>query len=175
MNYTNIQLTSLEAGPDETVLQVVENAGNAKIKGAELDMAARPVPALELNLSGGYLDAKYTELNPGVTYVTLSSQFTKAPRWSGTTGAQYTWNLFNRSINARLDYSYSSRTYNDPENTPVLVQGGYGVLAARTTWHSKSAAPPENRSSASFSITSCTTSKISSRGVSVERMSLRQA
>ena len=39
MNYTNIQLTSLEAGPDETVLQVVENAGNAKIKGAELDMA----------------------------------------------------------------------------------------------------------------------------------------
>jgi iron complex outermembrane recepter protein len=137
MNYTNIQLTSVEAGPDETVLQVVDNAGNAKIKGAELDIAARPVPALELNLSGGYLDARYTELNPGVTYVTLSSQFMKTPRWSGTAGAQYLWNLFNRSsINARVDYSYSSRTYNDLENTPVLVQGGYGVLGARTTWHS---------------------------------------
>jgi len=137
MNYTNIQLTSLTADQFGSLLEVVENAGKAKVQGMELEIAARPVPAVQLDLSGGYLDARYTELSASAVNVTLSTQFEKAPKWSATAGAQYTWTLAGRSsLDVRADYSYTTTTYNDVQNTPSLVQPSYGLLGARATWHS---------------------------------------
>jgi iron complex outermembrane receptor protein len=137
MDYSNIQLTSLAADRFGSLVEVVENAGKGKIQGAELDVAARPSPTIQLDLSGAFLDARYTELNPGVTNILLSNKFIKAPRWSGTTGAQFTWPLANRSaFEARADYSYTSRTENDALNTPAISQGPYGQLGVRTQWYS---------------------------------------
>ena len=131
-DYTDIQLTSVGASPQGTVIAVVENAGKAHIKGLEFEALAKPLAGLELNLGVGLTDAQYTELNPGVTDVTLSSHFVKTPKWSVDTGAQYRFAL-NSRLNAlmRTDFSYRSRIYQTPNNIELLTTGGTGLLSAR--------------------------------------------
>jgi iron complex outermembrane recepter protein len=58
-DYSGIQL-DIQQG----ISPVYTNAGNAKIKGAELDLQAVVGGGLSLNLSGSYIDAYYTYVNP---------------------------------------------------------------------------------------------------------------
>jgi iron complex outermembrane receptor protein len=57
-NYDGIQL-NIQQG----ISPVYTNAGNADIKGAELDVQAYMGGGLNLNLSGSYIDAYYTSVN----------------------------------------------------------------------------------------------------------------
>jgi iron complex outermembrane recepter protein len=58
-NYDGIQL-NIQQG----ISPVYTNAGNADIKGAELDLQSNVGDGLSLNLSGAYIDAYYTSVNP---------------------------------------------------------------------------------------------------------------
>jgi iron complex outermembrane recepter protein len=58
-DYTGIQL-DIQQG----ISPVYTNAGNAKIKGAELDLKSVIGGGLSLNFSGSYIDAYYTYVNP---------------------------------------------------------------------------------------------------------------
>jgi iron complex outermembrane receptor protein len=58
-NYDGIQL-NIQQG----ISPVYTNAGNADIKGAELDLQSNIGGGLSLNLSGSYIDAYYTSVNP---------------------------------------------------------------------------------------------------------------
>jgi iron complex outermembrane receptor protein len=58
-DYTGIQL-DIQQG----ISPVYTNAGNAKIKGAELDLQSIIGGGLSLNFSGAYIDAYYTYVNP---------------------------------------------------------------------------------------------------------------
>jgi iron complex outermembrane receptor protein len=58
-DYTGIQL-DIQQG----ISPVYTNAGNAKIKGAELELQSIIGGGLSLNLSGSYIDAYYTFVNP---------------------------------------------------------------------------------------------------------------
>src|SRR4029077_233334 len=58
-NYNGIQL-DIQQG----ISPVYTNAGNAKIKGAELDLQAVVGGGLSLNFTGSYIDAYYTYVNP---------------------------------------------------------------------------------------------------------------
>ncbi len=58
-DYTGIQL-DIQQG----ISPVYTNAGNAKIKGAELDIQSVLGHGLALNFSGSYIDAYYTYVNP---------------------------------------------------------------------------------------------------------------
>ncbi len=58
-DYTGIQL-DIQQG----ISPVYTNAGNAKIKGAELDVQSIIGGGLSLNFSGSYIDAYYTYVNP---------------------------------------------------------------------------------------------------------------
>jgi iron complex outermembrane recepter protein len=58
-NYDDIQL-NIQQG----ISPVYTNAGNADIKGAEIDLQSNVGGGLSLNLSGSYIDAYYTYVNP---------------------------------------------------------------------------------------------------------------
>jgi iron complex outermembrane receptor protein len=58
-DYSGIQL-DIQQG----ISPVYTNAGNAKIKGAELDLQSVVGGGLSLNFSGSYIDAYYTYVNP---------------------------------------------------------------------------------------------------------------
>lgn len=57
LNWDNIQLSFLGANG----LTEIRNAGNARIRGAELDISARPTEGLNLSLGAAYNDAEIVE------------------------------------------------------------------------------------------------------------------
>ncbi len=57
LDWDNIQLSFLGANG----LTEIRNAGNARIRGIEFDLFARPTPGLTLSLGGAYNDAEITE------------------------------------------------------------------------------------------------------------------
>jgi iron complex outermembrane receptor protein len=68
--------------------QVLVNAGNAKAKGLELEMTAVPIESVTLSANLGYLDFKFTELDPRYVAAgnTLPSQ---RPKWTLNLSGQY--------------------------------------------------------------------------------------
>ncbi len=132
-NLTQIQLTSVVTSDLGSVIAVIENAGKAEIKGFEAEVVAQPTAEMLVDLGVGYIDAKYTELNEGVSGgLTLDSKLPKTPKWSITAGAQYRVPVSNwGSMTARVDFSYRSKIYHDTQNTEFLAQKGYGLINAR--------------------------------------------
>jgi len=59
--YTDIQL-NYQVGTSPTIA----NVGDARIKGFEIELVTRPIDALTINGSIGYIDAYYTRLDPAV-------------------------------------------------------------------------------------------------------------
>jgi iron complex outermembrane receptor protein len=130
-DYTDIQLSSVQATAEGNLLLVVENAGEAEVTGFELEMVARPVSWLDLAGGVGYTEAKFTDLNPGAT-ITKDSKFIQTPEWTVNLSAQITVPVSSSgAVKLRCDYSYKDEMYMDSNNTPILRQGGYGLVNAR--------------------------------------------
>lgn len=57
------------------------------------------------------------------------------PAWKGNVGAQYAIPLGGAgTLTPRLDYTYPSKVFNDPQDELISMQAGYGLLNARLTW-----------------------------------------
>ncbi|MEM8696444.1 MAG: TonB-dependent receptor [Pseudomonadota bacterium] len=131
-DYTNLQLLSITSDPQGGIVALIENAGKARIMGFELELTAMPVPGLRFDAGLGYIDAEYTELDPGVNTITLDDDLVKTPEWSLTLGAEYTADLSDDwQLTVRGDYAYRSTVQHVADNNPLLEQPGYGVVNAR--------------------------------------------
>jgi iron complex outermembrane receptor protein len=132
-NYKGIQLLALDfnTGFFNTV-----NAAESRIRGAEIELQARPIPALELQAGIGYTDDEYQELSPGVQVsgLTYDMHLPLTPKLNGSLGAQYTWEVANGTFALRGDYAYRSEYWYEAVNTEGNRQGGFGVLNARATY-----------------------------------------
>lgn len=136
-DYDDIQLTSVR-DVGGFIVVVTENAGTAEMEGFELEFAAQPTEGFLLRGGVGYLDAKYTELNPGAT-VTLDSKLVKTPKWTCNLVAEYEWPLGDSgSFSIGGDLSYRSSHFNEPTNLPILEQDAYTLLGAHATYVSAS-------------------------------------
>ena len=112
------------------------NAGRAHIEGAELEIQAKPLPNLVFNLSGDYLHFRYAELgaaafdptkNPGG--LVLNDIAPYSPKVKGNLGVQYTLGIGSLgTLTPRVDATYTSRVYFDPQNLLASSQGGYALL-----------------------------------------------
>ena len=118
-NYRNKQEDILRAAGFVTET-VVENAASARIRGAEVELQARPTPELTLRASASYLDAKYLSFlvpnlalpgNPLVD-VSGSRNFRAAPKHTVQAGVDYTHEIGSgNSLNLTIDYNYTSDTF----------------------------------------------------------------
>ena len=127
--YRDMQL-SINATPQN----FVRNAGVSRIGGAELELAARLAPGLDVNVQAGYLDAAYESLDAQLATLrpplTSDKQLIKAPEWTVSTGLQYRWKIEPGLITLRGDYIYKDRIYHDVFNDPRLVQPAYDIVNA---------------------------------------------
>jgi iron complex outermembrane receptor protein len=107
---------------DVAVLQGTINAGDVTIKGVELDFAVLVTDNLTIEVSGGYMDGKYTEINPmwsGINPGTgdpwIGDDLPRLSPWNFYTAGSYDIPLANTSLlNLRLDYGVRDRNaYND--------------------------------------------------------------
>ncbi|MGH8219768.1 MAG: TonB-dependent receptor, partial [Steroidobacteraceae bacterium] len=144
-DYTDLQLPVATLDATGTPAFLTESVGRARIRGAELEVAARPAGGLSIEGSLGYLNYHNIDLGaaaydgnpvlangaPNPNYnpsgPTLSDVPPLTPRWKGSLGIQYALPLAGLgTLTPRADYTYQSIVYNDPQNVAISAQGGYG-------------------------------------------------
>ena len=125
--YDDIQVRVIEVAG---FAPITANAAAAKISGLEWDITAALSDVLHVNAAVGLLNARYTQLDEGLSDITLDSKFVNAPEVSTSIGLQYKAFFGNSSINSRVDWVHRSDIYNDAENTELLKQKAADILNA---------------------------------------------
>ena len=122
-DYQDLQFSVSSLAPNGTDLIItLENAAAAEIKGFEIEIAALPFENFELNASAGYLDAKFTEVDPGAEEVTEDSQLMGAPEWTTSLAGVYTIPVTGfGEFRLAADYSSRSKIYYNPLNTDLIT------------------------------------------------------
>jgi iron complex outermembrane recepter protein len=148
--YKDIQLTLLNCpqfGPAAAApCFLPANAGNADIKGIEVEFNARPVDGLTIDGSLSYIDFKYTFIDPragGPTNLFGPQPGDYAPytpKWKWSLGAQYRVELGDSgSITPRVDASYQSTIFGAATNNALDRIQSYTVINGRLTWKNREA------------------------------------
>ena len=153
-DYDGIQL-NVQQG----ISPVYMNAGNAKIKGAELELKAVVGGGLSFDVNGSYIDAYYTYVNPnsaipqyaladgtvvpgvpGVSgYNPLAAKLPKTPKYKMSLGPQYDYMLANQgTIRLVADYTLTAGMFNDSLNTPQLYRPASHMVNAAVHYISPS-------------------------------------
>jgi iron complex outermembrane receptor protein len=114
-NYDQIQLTY-----SQLISPITQNAGNAKIKGGELEAQSLLGDHLTLNGGVGFMDAKYTEVNE-YAQATTGPYLPKTPRLKiSLSPTVYTRLPNTATVRLGIDYSHTSEIYNDVQDTWLL-------------------------------------------------------
>jgi iron complex outermembrane receptor protein len=111
------------------------NAGDADIKGVELEAQLQLTRALAMDASLSYLDFEYTRINPA-TGITLDMISTYTPERKASLGIEYGFELGSGgTLTPRADWNYQSEIYtNTAVNTAGNRVAGYGVTNLRLMW-----------------------------------------
>lgn len=117
------------------IAPVTKNAAQAEIKGAELEARLSPGGGWFLEGSLGYLDPKFTKIDPAATEITLNSKFERIAKWTISASLAKSIELGNGGeLTARGDWSYRSGMYMDALNSRELYQPGYSLFNANLTY-----------------------------------------
>lgn len=114
----------------------VDNSGDARSKGIEVQITVNPVKSLEFGTSLSYNDAKLKSVIPG-TQAIPGDRLPGSAKWNVYLYSQYTHELGDdSSLSFRVDYSYLSKelsTLNNLNNPNTLTYGSYGNVDAQAT------------------------------------------
>ncbi|MCC7461150.1 MAG: TonB-dependent receptor [Gammaproteobacteria bacterium] len=149
--YDGIQI-NVQQGPSP----VYQNAGDAKIKGAELELQAVMDNGLGVGLTGGYMDAYYTFLEPCLLYnavnnvcaaangssyspiwggFTMDTKLPKTPEYKFSISPSYDTTLPGGSrLRLLADYTHTASVQNTAPNTPLLERPSTEMLNASIHW-----------------------------------------
>lgn len=129
-DYEGIQLNFQEG-----VSPTLRNAGDAEIQGFELEFNGLFSDWFQLAANVGYLDAKYTAIDPMALGVTLNSELPKTPELTYSISPTFIATFgTGASLRFGVDYSHRSEVFNDAENTPLLVRPDSENLNATITF-----------------------------------------
>jgi iron complex outermembrane receptor protein len=142
-NYKGIQLSFLSCpqfgGPGPCAL--IANAGDAHIKGFEIESTLRPMDGMSIDASASYTDFRYQYIDPlaGGPSQPGGPQFGDVPpytpKWKWSSGAQYEIPLGDiGSLTPRVDAAYQSTVYSGSSNTEGERLRHYTVANARLTY-----------------------------------------
>ena len=124
--------------PDYFALSAVPfNAGNADIKGIEVETTIRPAAGLELSGSLSYLDFQYKELDPNATASGLGPGFVPpfTPEWKWSANISYEIPLpGGATIRPQVSIEHMSHVFTDPVNAPTNRLNAYTVADANITF-----------------------------------------
>ncbi len=158
--YKDVQLT-LSSCPQYGVglpCAVVANAGDANVKGAELEVNFRPIAGLSIDGSFSLLNFDYTYINPAAGGPTRPAgpQFGMRPAYVPETkwslGVQYQFELGDKgSLTPRIDVTNQGDLYTSGSNAPTNLIEAYTLANARLTWHNSN-----GNWEASFEVTNLT-------------------
>lgn len=143
--YTDMQLSlsNCPQFPPASPCILVANAGNAEMRGVELESTVRPTRAWSMDASASYLTFKYTDINPNAGGPTRPAgpQFGMDPPYvphvKFSLGTQYEFALAGgSSLTARADMSWQGEMFTNGVNAATNRVSPYGVGNARLIWRS---------------------------------------
>ncbi len=108
-----------------------ENAGDARIRGIELELEAYPTDQLSFVGSFGYLDAEYTDIDPLAFPVEIDDALQNTPEFTFAIAGNYVQPIGNSELSLNVNYSWRSQIANDAQNTPELIQDSVGLLGGQ--------------------------------------------
>ena len=112
------------------------NAGAAEIKGAELEVHARPTMDLDLSFGVGYQRARITQASALLPSLQVGDRVYQVPDWTGNAAASYTVPFEgSRSLVGTISWSYTgdSVSASVSANNP-RVRPSYSILDARLAY-----------------------------------------
>ncbi|GHF18010.1 TonB-dependent receptor [Kordiimonas sediminis] len=121
---------------------ITENAGEAEIKGLEIEWTALLTRSLVFGGSYAYLDAKYTKFQGTPSAADPDANFDgnrlrQAPKHSFNAYAEYTFDLGDKGeIAAKLDWRYQGHSFYDADNNDLATIPSYDIWDARVAWMS---------------------------------------
>lgn len=136
-DYEDIQLLAVLDLGGGNVETVIENAGQGRIIGAELEIVAVPADDWELTAGLGLLDTEYDEVGPSAESAGIleGNTFINAPETSFNASAEYEWALGGPgTLVLRADVVHKSEQFRDAVNTPELEADAYTLWNARATF-----------------------------------------
>ncbi|NIB38599.1 TonB-dependent receptor [Pseudomaricurvus alkylphenolicus] len=113
--YTDMQLRTIR-----DLASIVTNAGEAEIKGVELELLARPTQNLELNAALAWTSAKFDEYFdddpldniPRSTPLDLAgNDLARSPDFTANLGAAYTWMIPWGTLTTSVNYYWSDEVF----------------------------------------------------------------
>lgn len=127
--YKNIQVKIIDV-----VAPGTGNAAKGRIYGGEAELTLKPVSALTLNATAGYLNTAYTgfaaNFDPAQG-INKNNRFVNSPKWSFSAAANYVIPLGDTgSLTVHGDWGYRSKTYNDAANSERIAQKAYSLFNA---------------------------------------------
>lgn len=132
-DYTNLQLTSVLADSNGSPQPVVQNAGSARIRGVEADATLR-LGGTRIQGGLSYLDGEYRRLDPGVSFP-LSAELPETPKLSLNGSIDHVVDFSNGASGLiRIDATYRSKTYKDPNNVEAIAQRPYVLMNGRLAY-----------------------------------------
>ena len=133
IDYTNLQVGFV--GADSVVTTV--NAAAARNYGAEIELRARPITGLEVELFATYLNARYRKFTSGdyrqnFAQVDLKgNHLSNAPNYTVRLAASYDMPVGEiGSLNLHGDINWQDRVYFTEFNNADATQGGYSMVNA---------------------------------------------
>ena len=135
--YTGIQL-NYQVGTSPTIA----NVGDARIKGVEIELIAKPTSFLAINSALGYIDSHYTYLDPAVQVTSAPNSFQlgatvggdlpKTPTWKANISPRIDLPIGGAGAEISLvgDFTYTSSQRNNVEGTLLTNRPSTSVLNA---------------------------------------------
>ena len=111
LDWTDLQSSFIDA---TTFLFSVQNAGDARSQGGELEVVVRPITGLELFGSIGVADGEYVEFRSGFGNFD-GNELADAPQFNAVAGFDYRWGRFSVGANVEYTGSYFADVQNAQE------------------------------------------------------------
>jgi iron complex outermembrane receptor protein len=127
--------------PDSFPCAAPQNAGDATIKGFEMETELRALDRFSMDASLSYIDFAYTRIDPqagGPTRPTgpqIGDSIPNTPKWKYSLGMQYEAPVSTGgTLTPRLDWSWQDKQFASVNSNPLGRLGSYGLLNARLTY-----------------------------------------
>lgn len=111
----------------------VANAGNAVLKGFELELTAIPARGLRINAAIGYTDSEFEDV-PALVGPINGNRLPFSPEWTGSLGVEYAIDLGSSTLTPRVDFRFQSEVFFTSFNLPLEAQDDYGIFNTNIRW-----------------------------------------
>lgn len=141
INWDDIQVSHFDS-QNISIFTIVDNGGDAEIRGIEVDMEWLPSDNLSLYGALSYNDTELVAVNPTFDFVVadVGSQLPLTPELQFTVRSRYEWEMAGGMAHWQLSLKYAGDSYNSlvdiPGTDPRKVQSSYAIVDASAGYRS---------------------------------------